>query len=90
MKKLSTVIIILILEIVFHNMNYVNAQPDPKLDELNKVSDYKNNKGTMGNVMNLYTSPPVEGRGVINSRQFLSHDLIFQLSIRVIMRLKLN
>ena len=25
-------------------MNYVNAQPDPKLDELNKVSDYKNNK----------------------------------------------
>lgn len=43
MKKLSTVIIILILEIVFHNMNYVNAQPDPKLDELNKVSDYKNN-----------------------------------------------
>lgn len=39
----------------------------------------------MGNVMNLYTSPPVEGRGVINSRQFLSHDLIFQLSIRVIM-----
>ncbi|HDM8955226.1 TPA: exotoxin, partial [Staphylococcus aureus] len=28
MKKLSTVIIILILEIVFHNMNYVNAQPD--------------------------------------------------------------
>lgn len=56
MKKLSTVIIILILEIVFHNMNYVNAQPDPKLDELNKVSDYKNNKGTMGNVMNLYTS----------------------------------
>lgn len=34
MKKLSTVIIILILEIVFHNMNYVNAQPDPKLDEL--------------------------------------------------------
>lgn len=61
MKKLSTVIIILILEIVFHNMNYVNAQPDPKLDELNKVSDYKNNKGTMGNVMNLYTSPPVEG-----------------------------
>ncbi len=32
MKKLSTVIIILILEIVFHNMNYVNAQPDPKLD----------------------------------------------------------
>ncbi len=50
MKKLSTVIIILILEIVFHNMNYVNAQPDPKLDELNKVSDYKNNKGTMGNV----------------------------------------
>ncbi|HGL4005933.1 TPA: staphylococcal enterotoxin type G [Staphylococcus aureus] len=79
MKKLSTVIIILILEIVFHNMNYVNAQPDPKLDELNKVSDYKNNKGTMGNVMNLYTSPPVEGRGVINSRQFLSHDLIFPI-----------
>ena len=48
-------------------MNYVNAQPDPKLDELNKVSDYKNNKGNYGNVMNLYTSPPVEGRGVINS-----------------------
>ena len=82
MKKLSTVIIILILEIVFHNMNYVNAQPDPKLDELNKVSDYKNNKGTMGNVMNLYTSPPVEGRGVINSRQFLSHDLIFPIEYK--------
>ncbi|PPJ77022.1 enterotoxin, partial [Staphylococcus aureus] len=27
MKKLSTVIIILILEIVFHNINYANAQP---------------------------------------------------------------
>ncbi|BCN88762.1 hypothetical protein SASK131_23160 [Staphylococcus argenteus] len=79
MKKLSTVIIILILEIVLHNINYANAQPDPKLNELNKVSDYKINKGTMGNVMNLYMSPPVEGRGVINSRQFLSHDLIFPI-----------
>ncbi len=57
MKKLSTVIIILILEIVFHNINYANSQPDPKIDELNKVSDYKSNK---------------------------------ELSIRVIMRLKLN
>ncbi|HCX3835812.1 TPA: exotoxin [Staphylococcus aureus] len=82
MKKLSTVIIILILEIVFHNINYANAQPDPKIDELNKVSDYKSNKGTMGNVMNLYMSPPVEGRGVINSRQFLSHDLIFPIEYK--------
>ena len=47
MKKLSTVIIILILEIVFHNINYANSQPDPKIDELNKVSDYKSNKGTI-------------------------------------------
>lgn len=82
MKKLSTVIIILILEIVFHNINYANSQPDPKIDELNKVSDYKSNKGTMGNVMNLYMSPPVEGRGVINSRQFLSHDLIFPIEYK--------
>lgn len=37
MKKLSTVIIILILEIVFHNMNYVNAQPDPKLDGMSTI-----------------------------------------------------
>ncbi len=36
----------------------------------------------MGNVMNLYTSPPVEGRGVINSRQFLSHDLNFPIEYK--------
>lgn len=67
--------------ILFLKVNCVEAkyQPDPKPGELNRVSDYKKNKGTMGNVENLYINAPVASNSIKNSRQFLSHDLIFPI-----------
>ncbi|PNZ34304.1 exotoxin beta-grasp domain-containing protein [Staphylococcus lutrae] len=61
-------------------MPITNAQPDPKPEELNKVSEYKKNKGTMGNIEVLYMNTPIMAENIKNTRQFLQHDLIFPIS----------
>ncbi|NJI01807.1 exotoxin beta-grasp domain-containing protein [Staphylococcus agnetis] len=79
-KKISFCFIALIFLLTCSmNSLHASSMPDPKPDQLNKASDYKKAKGTMGNVMSLYTYAPVEAEGTKSNDQFLGHDLIFPI-----------
>ncbi|CAC8080343.1 TPA: exotoxin [Staphylococcus aureus] len=79
LNKILLLLLSVTFMLLFFSLHSVSAKPDPRPGELNRVSDYKKNKGTMGNVESLYKDKAVIAENVKNTRQFLGHDLIFPI-----------
>lgn len=79
LNKILLLLLSVTFMLLFFSLHSVSAKPNPRPGELNRVSDYKKNKGTMGNVESLYKDKAVIAENVKNTRQFLGHDLIFPI-----------
>lgn len=90
LNKILLLLLSVTFMLLFFSLHSVSAKPDPRPGELNRVSDYKKNKGTMGNVESLYKDKAVIAENVKNTRQFLGHDLIFPILIQNTKKLKVN
>ncbi len=89
LNKILLLLLSVTFMLLFFSLHSVSAKPDPRPGELNRVSDYKKNKGTMGNVESLYKDKAVIAENVKNTND-AGHNLIFLFLIQNTKKLKVN